>query len=87
MAGVLFPDSGMVKYGQELGKEPRAGIGFISDQMSLYHSMTLDEAIDLHCRVYGIKEFPNKILAEAKLDRKKKVSEFSAGQNSSSIWA
>jgi ABC-type multidrug transport system ATPase subunit len=80
MAGILFPDSGRIEYGQALGKEPRAGIGFISDQMSLYHSMTLQEAIDLHCRVHGAREFPDKILAEAKLDHKKKVSEFSAGQ-------
>jgi ABC-2 type transport system ATP-binding protein len=80
MAGVFYPDSGKIEYGQVLGKEPKAGIGFISDQISLYQSMSLQEAIDFHCQVNHIKEFDAAMLAEAKLDRKKKIKDLSVGQ-------
>jgi ABC-type multidrug transport system ATPase subunit len=36
MAGALLPQSGTIEYAQELGEDPRAKIGFISDQMNLY---------------------------------------------------
>lgn len=80
MANVLFPEPGTFQYGLALGKQPRSRIGFISDQMSLYQSMSLQEAIDLHSRLYHVEDFDATILSEAKLDLKKKINEHSVGQ-------
>lgn len=80
MAGVLFPYPGTFQYGLALGKQPMSRIGFISDQISLYQSMSLQEAIDFHSQLYQVKDFDTTILKEAKLDLKKKISDHSVGQ-------
>lgn len=82
MAGVLFPQKGTVSYSPKLGDNPRAKIGFISDQMNLYTNMTLSSAIDYHSSVYNIPrgDFDMGLIEKTKLQLDKRIRELSAGQ-------
>jgi len=80
MAGVLNPHQGEIEYSKELGKNPKAKIGFISDQMHLYENMKLTEAMNFHSRVYNINDFDKTLFEQTKLYMNKKISELSAGQ-------
>lgn len=48
IAGTLRPDAGDVRYKGLAGTDLRRKIGFISDSLSLYGSLTIRQAIDLH---------------------------------------
>ena len=80
MAGVLFPRKGQVIYSGKLGGDPRSKIGFISDKMNLYESMTLKQAVGYHSSVYGFSDFDSDLVTEARLDTGKKIRELSRGQ-------
>lgn len=82
MAGVLFPQKGTVAYSPKLGDNPRAKIGFISDQVNLYTDMTLSSAIDFHSSVYNIPrgDFDMELIEKTKLKLDKRIRELSAGQ-------
>ncbi|MCP5104104.1 MAG: ABC transporter ATP-binding protein [bacterium] len=82
MAGVLFPQKGSIAYSSKLGDEPRAKIGFISDQMNLYQNMTLAAAIAFHSSVYDIPvgDFDMGLLEKTKLKLDRPIRELSVGQ-------
>lgn len=80
MAGALLPQSGTIEYAQELGEDPRAKIGFISDQMNLYEEMTLSSAIQYHSEIYKISQFDMSLLEKTRLSLDKKIQDLSAGQ-------
>ena len=82
MAGVLFPFKGSITYSPKLGNIPRSKIGFISDRMNLYSTMTLSAAIDFHSSVYNIPaaDFDKRLLEKMKLNPGKRISELSVGE-------
>jgi ABC-type multidrug transport system ATPase subunit len=80
MAGALLPQSGTIDYAQELGEDPRAKIGFISDQMNLYEDMTLSSAVQYHSEIYKISQFDMSLLEKTRLSLDKKIQDLSAGQ-------
>lgn len=80
MAGVLRPDGGTIRYDSRLGRDPRAGIGFISDKISQYESLTVARAIDLHCALFRIGEFDDALIRHTKIGRYQRLRELSVGQ-------
>lgn len=80
MAGVLRPDQGEIQYDAKLGADPRRKIGFVSDALSLYESLTVAEAIGLHKSVYGLSSFDDSLVRHTKIGYDQKVRELSIGQ-------
>lgn len=80
LAGVLKPAGGEIIYHESLGPDFRRYTGFISDTISLYESMTVAQAIDLHMSVYQINTFDDSLLKRTKIDRQRKIKELSVGQ-------
>jgi ABC-2 type transport system ATP-binding protein len=80
MAGVLRPDKGHLRYDARLGPDPRRKIGFISDALSLYESLTVSDAIALHKSVYGLKAIDDALIRHTKIGYGQKVRELSIGQ-------
>jgi len=80
MAGVLRPDKGEILYGLPLGPCPKKKIGFISDALSLYESLTVARGIDLHLSSFGIKAFDDSLLKYLKIDRAQRIKSLSLGQ-------
>ncbi len=80
MAGVLLPDSGDIEYSEKLGNRPKQKIGFISDKLSMYESLSVKDVIKLHKSIYKIDEFYYKLLKHTKIDFSQKVKELSIGQ-------
>jgi ABC-2 type transport system ATP-binding protein len=80
IAGVLKPSAGTIRFSDKMGADPRRYIGFISDSMSLYESLTVEQAIDLHCSVYNISKFDDSLLRRTKVTYQQKVKELSVGQ-------
>jgi len=80
MAGVLRPDQGAVRYDANLGADPRRKIGFVSDALSLYESLTVAEAIEFHKSVYGLPSFDDSLVKHTKIGYSQKVRELSIGQ-------
>jgi len=80
IAGVLIPDSGQLEYNHKLGNMPKKKIGFISDKLSLYESLSVDNSIDLHKSVFGLKKFDDSLINHTKIKRDQKVKELSIGQ-------
>lgn len=80
ISGVLKPNGGEIIYNDSMGRDPRQSIGFISDSLSLYESMTVEQAIDFHCDVYNISSFDDGLLKRTKVNRQQKIKELSVGQ-------
>ncbi len=80
MAGVLKPDAGEIEYGDVLGVKPKQKIGFISDKLSIYESLTVNEMIDLHSSLYQIKEFDHSLLSHLKISYDQVIKKLSVGQ-------
>jgi ABC-2 type transport system ATP-binding protein len=80
MAGVLRPDKGAVQFDARLGPDPRRKIGFISDALSLYESLTVSEIIALHKSVYGLEAINDALIRHTKIGASQKVRELSIGQ-------
>lgn len=80
MAGVMLPDSGVVEYSEKLGDRPKQKIGFISDKISMYESLSVKETIRLHKSIYKIEDFDYKLLKHTKINYTQKVKELSIGQ-------
>lgn len=80
LAGVLRPDQGEILFGQGLGANPKKKIGFISDALSLYESLTVAQGIDLHLSSFGIKTFDDSLLKHLKIDRRQRIKSLSLGQ-------
>jgi len=77
MGGVSMLDHGEVRYGYGITKKQ---IGFISDALSLFEDWNLQQGIDFHCHVFGIKEFNDRLIKQIGLNRKDKIKHLSAGQ-------
>jgi ABC-type multidrug transport system ATPase subunit len=80
LAGVLLPRSGSLEFSPQLGKDPRARIGFISDKVRLYEDMTLAAAIRYHSSIYSVSRFDRSLLDKTRLTLDKKIKNLSAGQ-------
>ncbi|MCP4218332.1 MAG: ABC transporter ATP-binding protein [bacterium] len=80
MAGVLKPDDGRIMYNAKLGDTPKRKIGFISDKLSIYESMTVEESIRLHKSVYDIATFDDSMMKHTKIRPDQKIKELSIGQ-------
>jgi ABC-2 type transport system ATP-binding protein len=80
IAGALFPDRGKIVFSPEIGKDPRKKIGFISDRLSLYESLTIDQAIDFHLSFYDENKFDDTLINHTKIKRTQKINELSMGQ-------
>jgi ABC-2 type transport system ATP-binding protein len=80
LAGVLFPQGGSLEFSPQLGKDPQARIGFISDQVRLYEGMTLSSAIRYHSSVYSISRFDMSLIDKTRLALDKKIKDLSMGQ-------
>ena len=80
MAGVLRPDKGEIRYDTKLGADRRRKIGFVSDALSLYESLTVAEAIAFHKSVYSLSSFDDSLVRHTKIGYGQKVRELSIGQ-------
>ncbi len=80
MAGVLEPDEGEIVYNLKMGDVPKQKIGFISDKLSIYESLTVSRGIDLHKSVYGISKFEDSLVKHTKIRMNQKIKELSIGQ-------
>ena len=80
MAGVLRPDKGEIRYDTRLGVDPRRKLGFVSDALSLYESLSVAEAIGFHKSVYGLSSFDDTLVRHTKIGYSQKVRELSTGQ-------
>ncbi|MCP5054466.1 MAG: ABC transporter ATP-binding protein [bacterium] len=80
LSGVLRPAGGEIQFHQSMGTDPRRYTGFISDSLSLYESLTVDQAIDFHKSVYQLADFDDSLLKRTKINRRQKIKELSVGQ-------
>jgi len=80
IAGVLRPKKGTIVYPETMGDEPRRKIGFISDQLSLYESLTVNQAIRFHCDVFGLDRIDDRLIRHTKIEGGQRVKELSTGQ-------
>ncbi len=80
IAGVLRRDCGKIIFDKKLGDEPRRKIGFISDVLSLYESLTVRRAIELHRSVYALSSFEDSLIRHTKIGHDQKIKELSTGQ-------
>ncbi len=80
IAGVLRPAKGEIRFDPDMGVDPRAKIGFISDALSLYDSLTITQAIDFHKSVYTLPSFDDSLIRHTKIGRDQKIKELSTGQ-------
>jgi ABC-2 type transport system ATP-binding protein len=80
IAGALIPDKGKILFPAEMGKDPRKKIGFISDRLSLYESLTIDQAIEFHLSFYDVNRFDDTLINHTKVKRTQKIKELSMGQ-------
>ncbi|UCE40170.1 MAG: ABC transporter ATP-binding protein [Candidatus Aminicenantes bacterium] len=80
MAGVLRPAQGEIVFGEKLGVDPQRKIGFISDILSLYESLTVTQAIDYHKSVYNIPSVDDTLIKHTKIGSRQKIKELSTGQ-------
>jgi len=80
IAGVLKPAGGKIVFDEKMGDDPRRKIGFISDILSLYESLTVAQTIDFHKSVYGLSQFDDSLIRHTKIGHKQKIKELSTGQ-------
>ena len=80
IAGVLKPLKGEIKFSNEISNDPRRCIGFISDKLSLYESLTVSQAIDFHKSIYGISNFDDFLIKFTKIKKGQKLKQLSIGQ-------
>lgn len=80
MAGVLRPAKGEIVFDEKLGRDPRRKIGFISDSLSLYESLTVSQSIAFHKSVYGLTRFDDSLIKHTKIGTGQKIKELSTGQ-------
>lgn len=80
LAGVLEPDGGEIVFNVKAGENPKRKIGFISDKLSMYESLTVAQGIDLHKSVYRVTEFDDSLIKHTKIKYNQKIKELSIGQ-------
>jgi ABC-2 type transport system ATP-binding protein len=77
IAGVYFPDSGTIRFGDSVTKRK---IGFISDKMSLFEHFTLRQGIDFHCDVFGIEKFDDSLPRQLNIRMDQRIRDLSSGE-------
>lgn len=80
IAGVLEPDEGGIIFSPKMGDVPKGKIGFISDKLSIYESLSVARGIELHQSVYGGSTFDDSLIKHTKIRRDQKIKELSIGQ-------
>lgn len=80
IAGVLRPDAGTTEFPGSMSQDPKRKIGFISDNLSLYRSLTVGQAIRYHQDVYGVQSFDDTLIRHTKIEKSQKIRDLSAGQ-------
>lgn len=80
IAGVLRPAKGEIIFSEKMGENPKSKLGFISDILSLYESLTVAQLIDLHKSVYNLSQFDDSLIRHTKIGHKQKIKELSSGQ-------
>jgi len=80
IAGVLKPASGKIVFSERLTKSPKRKIGFISDMLSLYESLTVAQGIDFHKDIYGLHKIDDSLIRHTKIGYSQKIKELSLGQ-------
>ncbi|MCK4890244.1 MAG: ATP-binding cassette domain-containing protein, partial [Candidatus Aminicenantes bacterium] len=73
---LILPDNGSVNY-YDLSKKK---IGIITDKMSMFENLTLEEGIKFHTEIFGIEKFDHTILDHLGMDMKRKISALSSGE-------
>jgi ABC-2 type transport system ATP-binding protein len=80
IAGVLKPDHGEIAFDEDFGVDPRRKIGFISDVLSLYESMTVSQAMEYHKSAYALSGIDDNLIRKAKIGDSQRIKELSTGQ-------
>ena len=80
IAGVLEPDEGEIIFSPKMGEVPKRKIGFISDKLSIYESLSVARGIELHQSVYGGSTFDDSLIKHTKIRRDQKIKDLSIGQ-------
>jgi ABC-2 type transport system ATP-binding protein len=80
MAKVLRPAAGEIIFDEKMGQDPRQKIGFISDILSLYDSLTVAQSIEFHKSVYNLSRFDDSLIRHTKIGLGQKIKELSPGQ-------
>lgn len=80
IAGALRPANGEIMFNEKMGDDPRRKLGFISDILSLYESLTVAQSIDLHMSVYNLSKFDDSLIRHTKIGHNQKIKELSSGQ-------
>lgn len=80
IAGVLRPAKGEITFSKKMGDEPKQKLGFISDILSLYESLTVTQTINLHKSVYNLSRFDDSLIRHTKIAHSQKIKELSTGQ-------
>jgi ABC-2 type transport system ATP-binding protein len=80
IARVLYPAAGKISFDDRMGEDPRHKIGFISDILSLYDSLTVAQSIEFHKSVYHLDKFDDTLIRHTKIGHKQKIKELSTGQ-------
>ena len=80
IAGALHPAGGNILFDKITGRDPRRKIGFISDVLSLYESLTVARSIDFHMSVYNLSKFDDSLIRHTKIGLDQKIKELSTGQ-------
>ena len=80
MAGVLEPDEGEIIFNPKMGNVPKQKIGFISDKLSMYESLTAAQGIELHQSVYKVSTFDDSLIGHTKIKPGQRIKELSVGQ-------
>jgi len=73
---LILPDNGSINY-FNLSKKKT---GIITDKMSMFENLTLEEGIKFHSEIFGIEEFDHTILDHLGMDMKRKISALSSGE-------
>lgn len=80
IAGVLKPARGSIHLDPCLGRDPRGKIGFISDRLSLYESLTVEQMIRLHLSLYRVTDFDDRLIRHTRIGPRQRIRELSIGQ-------
>jgi ABC-2 type transport system ATP-binding protein len=80
IAGVLRPVKGKIIFSEKMGENPKNKLGFISDILSLYESLTVAQLIEFHKSVYNLSHFDDFLILHTKIGNKQKIKELSSGQ-------
>ncbi|MEN8222211.1 MAG: ATP-binding cassette domain-containing protein [Acidobacteriota bacterium] len=73
---LIRPDSGSIDY----KGVTRESMGLITDKMSLFQELSLEEGIRFHCETFGIDKFNSEILDHLGIGKKEKISTLSSGE-------